>query len=201
MCGRFQLDVEDDEIKDIIEDQYRLPGLEDLPFKMGEVFPTDTALVLRRENMAVTASAMFWGFPKWKGHDVIINARAETALLKPMFRKHLTSMPIAIPTSGFYEWKAGQNGVKTKYRFREPGRNVLYLAGFAGSFSTEDGRPSERFVILTREPDAYMATFHNRMPVIIRKDEIGEWLGGTLLGYFLEREPFELVGVAAGEGR
>lgn len=75
---------------------------------------------------------MQWGFPGWSGPRVIFNARAETALDKAMFRKALVQWRVAVPVSGFYEWKAveGQKK-KDKYLFTLPEGGVLYLAAFA----------------------------------------------------------------------
>ena len=83
MCGRYY--IEDDEtiaemrkIFDEINQRYQNTPQRDA-WKTGEIFPTDTAPVLIGEKDAAQPILMKWGYPKWQGSGVIINARAETA--------------------------------------------------------------------------------------------------------------------------
>lgn len=48
---------------------------------------------------------------------------------------------------------------------------MLYMAGIYNQFDGED-----RFVVLTTEANRSMAEIHNRMPVIIPKDRIKDWI-------------------------
>lgn len=68
-----------------------------------EVRPTDTAPVLTLIDNQLIASPASWGFPKWYGKGVEINARSETALQKPMFSKAILTRRCVIPSTGFYE--------------------------------------------------------------------------------------------------
>jgi putative SOS response-associated peptidase YedK len=45
------------------------------------------------------------------------------------------------------------------------------MAGICNQFANED-----RFVILTTEANHFVEEIHNRMPVVIPKDKIREWL-------------------------
>jgi putative SOS response-associated peptidase YedK len=54
-------------------------------------------------------SLMRWGLiPSWakdmSGAAMMINARSETAAMKPAFRDPLTNRRCLIPADGFYEW-------------------------------------------------------------------------------------------------
>ena len=88
---------------------------------------------------------------------------------KPMFRKCLEQRRCVIPSTGFYEWAAD----KTKYRFRLPGEDALYMAGLYNEFA---GEP--RYVILTTAANESIADVHNRMPVVLPRARIAEWIGG-----------------------
>ena len=57
---------------------------------------------------------------------------------------------------------------KEKYEFRLKDRSPLYMAGIY----TTDGQ----FAILTRNAAAAMTEIHDRMPVILPKSLIDEWL-------------------------
>ena len=44
----------------------------------------------------------------------------------------------------------------------------------------EDGEPVETYTIVTTEPNAVVATIHDRMPVILAEDDYDRWLSGSL---------------------
>jgi putative SOS response-associated peptidase YedK len=125
----------------------------------------------------VTPMPIQWGFPKWKGKGVIINARAETAAQKPMFKGPLQTRRCVIPSTGFYEWRraSGKPG-KEKYLLTEPGKDILYMAGMVDTFSRPEGGTHEAFTILTTAANESVAALHDRMPVILQADELEAWL-------------------------
>jgi putative SOS response-associated peptidase YedK len=176
MCGRFNFtDEQLDEIKAIIQEaNARIHGQ---AVKTGEVCPTNLAAVMVWADNKVTPMPIQWGFPKWKGKGVIINARAETAAQKPMFRGPLQTRRCVIPSTGFYEWRRvnGKAG-KEKYLLKEPGKDILYMAGMADTFSRPDGGTHEAFTILTTAANGSVAALHNRMPVILQEGELEAWL-------------------------
>lgn len=182
MCGRYYVDPEmaEEMIRIIQEVEQKL----NTSPRVGEIFPTNEAPVLRLENGRRSAALMKWGFPKWDGKGSIINARSETALEKRMFKKPLMENRLVIPTTGFYEWKTREDNKKEKYLFRKTSENMLYLAGFYGDFKGENC-----FTILTTSANDSMQYYHNRMPVLLGGDEIDEWLEGVSLNEMLHRVP------------
>ena len=207
MCGRFSLDPGDPEIADIVTAvRSRIGFRTGAEPKTGEIAPTDTVPVLAVGSAGMRAEAMSWGFPRWDGKGVVFNARAETALKKSMFRDHLRSSPVVVPTTGFFEWKPARSGdpagsgrrapareKKEKFLFREEGRRVLWLAGFAAAFPSASGRADDCFTILTVPANESVSPYHDRMPLVLRKAEIVPWLSGEEFEYFLTRTPFPLT--------
>jgi putative SOS response-associated peptidase YedK len=169
MCGRYSLFVEQDEaeLRQILNEIG--VSYPDRSVRTGEIYPTDTAPVLSWQG-CIHPQPAIWGFQKFQGKGVIINARAETAAEKPMFRHALLSRRCVVPSTGFYEW----DRQKQKYLFRLPGEPVLYLAGFLREEAGED-----RYVILTTSANDSMQATHNRMPVILRREQIPVWLTET----------------------
>ena len=164
VCGRYCLyDDGNEELRAILD---RTEG----DYKIGEVFPTDKAPVLIQQDGSIHPQAVVWGFPAFRGKGVLINARAETVLEKPMFRNSIQTKRCVIPSSGFFEWSHDKQ--KTKYQFNLPGTEVLYMAGLYQDF--EDSR---RFVILTEPANESMIEVHTRMPLVLSKDSIPSWLG------------------------
>ena len=61
---------------------------------------------------------------------------------------------------------------------------MLYMAGFYDRFAGED-----RFAILTTAANPSMIDIHDRMPLIVRKQEIEDWVSDpTAVQAFLLRE-------------
>jgi len=172
MCGRFII-ANDENIAEIekilrgINENFSESGAY---VKTGEIYPTDNVPILCIQNARPAISIMTWGFPKWDGKGVIINAKSETAAEKNMFKESLLKRRCVVPSTGFYEWAKNSN--KTKYRFNDPSCPMLYMAGIY----TDYPGLGLRFVTLTRAANNYISDIHDRMPVILYKDELVRWL-------------------------
>lgn len=164
MCGRYTGNDDSDEFKKIYTATTK--AYPSVNLSSGEIFPTNTAPILCGTTEGITPIPAAWGYPKFEGKGVIINARAETAVEKYTFKDSVLSRRCVVPTTGYLEWSAD----KTKYRFNLPDESMLYLAGFFKQFV--DGY---RFVILTTEPNGSVKLVHNRMPVILPTDSIVRW--------------------------
>lgn len=144
----------------------------------GDVAPSGEALTVVQGAAGPEVCLRTWG---WPGHGgQIINARAETVTEKPMFRDNFARHRCVIPASFFYEWDAGRH----PYRFALPGE-PLYLAGICNA--------EGRFVILTTAPNGCMRPIHDRMPLILRPEQIRPWLSDPAAALaLLESTPPEL---------
>ncbi len=185
MCGRYNFTVEqNDEIIEILE-KLNAKLHHTAEVKRGDVYPTNQAPILIREQEEISPTISAWGFPKFDEKGVIINARSETASSKRTFRDSLHSRRCIIPSTGFYEW----DSEKRKFLFRMEGRKVLYMAGLYTHY-----RDELRFVILTTEANESMKEIHTRMPLVIPKEEISTWImEDQATGDFLKRVPPQLV--------
>ena len=133
---------------------------------IGDVHPSEQALILRRGRDRIETSFCNWGYPAKEQGGLVINARAETLLEKPMFCEDTLHRRCLIPASGFYEWDRR----KQKAEICVSERDVIY---FAGIYSLRSG--TERFVIITRPAEGEMCRIHDRMPLIIPDGEIEGW--------------------------
>ncbi|MDR0349985.1 MAG: SOS response-associated peptidase [Coriobacteriales bacterium] len=155
---------------------------------------------------ALEARPMVWGYPGFDTRrHVIFNTRIEQAAQRPMWSESFVRRRCVVPTSGFYEWrhvggaasrsakseKGGQSakGAKEKLLFTWPDGATLYLAGIYRSFGApaETDTPAviqavsalhDRFSIMTTAANASVRDVHDRMPVVLRPDELDEWLFG-----------------------
>ncbi len=110
---------------------------------------------------------------------LVINARAETVLEKRFFRENFSrgdmlERRVAIPTSGYYEWRTCEDGSRQKYHIgtTEP----LYIAAMTHVFGENAETADERAVILTTAPLPAIRTIHDRMPLLLTKAELEPWL-------------------------
>lgn len=183
MCGRYYIDTNWlDEIGNVV---YSF----DIDWKIcteqfqGDILPTNTAPIIEKTEHGLQLSLCKWGFPLQKGKNLVINARAETVLDKPSFSNGIWYHRIVIPASGFYEW----NRLKEKNTFTRSNASVLYLAGFCDWFDNE-----QRFVILTTAANESMIKVHDRMPLILEKEQLEDWFDNEKMQVILRQEPVML---------
>ena len=174
MCGRMANTLPHDAVAKLFEavPANALPQLPDY-----NLCPTQDVAVVTQEK-GRRYRPVRWGFmPVWyKALNVVpllINARSETVAEKPAFRKAVRERRCLVPVSGFYEWYR-EGDEKLPHYFHRADGQPLVMAGVWQEWG-EDGLPS--FAVLTTEANALMAPIHNRIPVVIEKDDWGKWLG------------------------
>ena len=84
-------------------------------------------------------------------------------------RRFEGSLRCLIPASGFYEFTAPQPGEKRKTRwlFTMPGQSWFWIAGIVRD---------EAFAMLTTEPGADIAPYHDRQIVVLPPEQGTDWL-------------------------
>ena len=153
----------------------------------GEMSPTDIVPVIAsNRNRQRAVFPMKWGFT---GKTLLMNARVETAAVKPTFKDAWKSHRCIVPASYYFEWEhlVGNNG-KTitgdKYAIQPQGSSMTWLCGL---YRFENDMPF--FVILTREPGEQIRFIHDRMPLILPEHLVNEWINPDV-------DPDKLVGEA-----
>jgi putative SOS response-associated peptidase YedK len=153
--------------------------LDFLPQKI-EVAPGKIVPVIFNEGVNVV-QPMKWGLiPFWAKEQSIgknmFNARAESVVEKPAFKKAYKTQRCIVPGNGFYEWKL-ENGKKVPYFFNLKDRPIF---GFAGLYDIWEepvgGNEIYSYTIVTTTPNEVVKPIHDRMPVIIEKNDEDVWL-------------------------
>ena len=169
MCGRYYIAEDDaaEELRQIIEAvNRRNPDAK----TGGEIRPGDTVPVLANSpSLQPGAYAMHWGYTLPDG-KLLFNARSETAAEKAIFKDGMTQRRCLIPATCYFEWEH-RGKEKIKYAIAPQNSSMIYLAGI---YRKEGTRAT--CTILTREPAESIAFIHNRMPVILPAEAIGDWL-------------------------
>jgi putative SOS response-associated peptidase YedK len=179
MCGRYTLysEKEDREIRRIVA---AVNQRFDEQIKPGDILPSDLAPVIckhRRDIIQNSLELMNWGYENPFKKGLIINARSETILEKPLFHEDFKQRRCLIPATGFYEWDTQ----KRQYVFQTD--QLLYLAGIYHRFMG-----SNKFVILTKPPNETVKSVHNRMPVLIPPAQREEWLEDLIVAIELTKK-------------
>ena len=176
MCGRYSLIFIDDLGKRFrifaptlgIRSHYNLA-----PSHMAPV-------IVQQEHTEMVM--MQWGLiPQWvqdpKRSIHPVNAMAETLAEKPMFCGLLQNRRCLVPASGFYEWrKEGKR--KIPYYIHLNDSPLFALAGLYDIWYDACNEAHPTYTIITTNANELVAPLHDRMPVILKREDEERWLTG-----------------------
>ncbi|SFY04310.1 SOS response-associated peptidase [Ruminococcus sp. XPD3002] len=154
----------------------------------GDIRPTDVAAVIasgRSGNIGVFP--MVWGFTSEASSKPIINCRTETAEQKSLWRESWRTRRCVIPASWYYEWGVsptaeGYNTLrqqrdikKTRFTIQTAGAEIVFLAGLY-RYEEHSGKQIPMFSIITREAVEPVRSIHDRMPLMLRQEDVRDWV-------------------------
>jgi len=187
MCGRYVATATDDQLGGLYGElvPYGPP-----PEPSWNIAPTDHPRVVleRVEDGAVQRQlrSLAWGLvPSWskstKGGARMINARVETVLEKPAFRKAILKRRCVVPAAGYYEWQSTDDG-KIPYFLHDQDQDVLSFAGLYELWpdpAKEHDDPTRwfwSFTIITNPATDALGHVHDRSPLILPAGLHDIWL-------------------------
>lgn len=175
VCGRFTIG----EIKELMTRFSIGEPIADMPRPRFNVAPTqDTPVVIGRSPNRLVMMR-FGLIPFWAKDERIgprlINARAETVAEKAAFRASLKDRRCLVPTTGFYEWKRVGND-KVPYLFRLRDEKLFAMAGLYDRWRSPTGETISSFTIVTTGANEIVSQAHDRMPVVLRREDEALWL-------------------------
>lgn len=117
-----------------------------------------------------------WGFETADRSQILFNTRIETASERPLWKTSLEQRRCVVPVHAFYESHTTERAISPKtrrevqqlYRFTSD-EGVLFLAGIWRG---------DRFSVITTEPNGSVAPIHDRMPLMLSREAIQDWLLG-----------------------
>jgi putative SOS response-associated peptidase YedK len=175
MCGRYSLS------KSKIELEERFQAELVAEFKPRyNIAPTQLLPVITSDSPK-GFSFFYWGITPDFGQNKpvaqkLINAKAETVNEKISFKASFQKRRCLIPADGFYEWKKLGKKTKIPYRFTLRDEDMFAFAGIWEEYETVTGETQHTFLILTTTPNEVVSEVHDRMPVIISRDQEKKWL-------------------------
>jgi putative SOS response-associated peptidase YedK len=199
MCGRYRRRAD----RQRIAEAFALGNVDGLslelaptynaaPQSMQPVIVWDDAVGMRMLHM------LFWRFlppfvtdPKKFKLDTI-NARGETLLDSKMWRSAFLESRCLVPVDSFIEWKRIDAKTKLPWIFAMEDDEPFALGGMWRRWRSPDGKSDmDTFAVITTDPNELLAekTGHDRMPVIIKKQDYQRWLEPCSK----ERPPLDLI--------
>jgi putative SOS response-associated peptidase YedK len=178
MCGRYALTAE----PDVLAALFALKVLQEYDVRYNLAPSQEAPVVVQSAGDSERkVEAMRWGLiPSWSKDPKIayrtINARSETAAIKPSFRAAFKRRRCLVPASWFYEWKR-DGKEKIPFRIRRADEQPLAFAGLWEQWKGNDSEgPRTTFTVLTTEANEDLDGLHDRMPCLIEENDFDRWL-------------------------
>jgi putative SOS response-associated peptidase YedK len=183
MCGRFTLAAPIDEIIDRFDIQAFLEEENYLP--SYNIAPSQKVLAVINDGKNNRMGFLRWGLiPTWATSmsigNKMINARAETLLEKPSFRHSFRKKRCLIIADSFYEWKRHDDKTKTPMRIKLKEDTLFAMAGIWEGWKTPEGTSIYSCSVITTSPNKLMEEIHDRMPVILKRNDEKTWLDPSI---------------------
>ena len=211
MCGRYAASAGAQQLLEALDVEDDQTG--------GALRPTWNAAPTQRHAVVLTRGPgdrveggprrelrlLTWGLvPSWSrdgtGGARMINARSETVLERPAFRRAAVARRCLVPVDGWYEWKAADaggapgagrspapRGRKQPHLMTLTDGGTMALAGIyelwrpratdeqGGAEETRED-PLVTYAVLTREAEPGLRAVHDRMPLVLPREAWDEWL-------------------------
>ena len=204
MCGRYAASASPEDLVEELGVQADLTGGELVAdYNLAPTRPAPVVLERPPREQPQGPSTrqlrlLTWGLvPSWAKDPKIgsrmINARAETLLEKPAYRRAALTRRCLVPADGWYEWQASPLAVATKGAARKQPFFMHRADGgrsaFAGLFEfwrdpqrSEDDPLAWRttYAIVTTVAEPGLDRIHDRMPVVLDADRWDAWLDPEL---------------------
>lgn len=130
-----------------------------------DIWPTETAPVVRRREDGVELAQLRWGLaPGRPKAPPVINFRSEG--------RRFPNGRCLVPASHFFEF-TGRKPPKNKWKFTKAGEDWFC---FAGLWRPATADCPEVFTLLTTEPGPDVAPIHDRQMVVLERRDWRAWL-------------------------
>jgi putative SOS response-associated peptidase YedK len=176
MCGRFVLLTD----LRVITESFNVQNVA-CEYKPGNnISPgQQIAAVIRRDDQNSLVNFRWGLIPSWAKDPSIgnrmFNARAETIAEKPSFKNAFQKRRCLIPADGFYEWQKIDR-IKKPLRFSLKSGEPFGFAGLYETWVSPEQKPINTCTIITTEPNELLRPIHDRMPVIVPKEQEAAWI-------------------------
>lgn len=179
MCGRYTLFanyqdiIERFAIEAAINEEFYIPSY--------NIAPSNSVLSIVNDGRVNRLGFLKWGLiPPWakdeKSGYKLINARAETLMVKPSFREAYKKRRCLVIADSYYEWKRQDDNSKTPMRIKLKTNELFGMAGLWERWQTLNGNTIYSCSIITTQANELTKNIHERMPAILKPEDEKVWL-------------------------
>ena len=166
MCGRYVVTKPVTKTADLVKTTIKVKDKDNY-----NAHPTQKLPVIKSYTNGRTLENFDWGLvPTWasdkKDFRPLINARLETLMEKVSFKKLIQTSRCLVVADGYYEWKR-EKKEKTPYYFTRSDGSIIFFAAI---------HQNNQFCIITREATDKVKEIHHRVPLILNKEQILNYL-------------------------
>lgn len=177
MCGRYTLRTRP---QAIVEHFGAELATEEEFLPRYNIAPTQQVPMVRERSSGSRVLVLArWGLiPSWApaSRGGQINARAETVHSTPMFRLAFQRRRCLVPADGYYEWLTrADSRRKQPFHLRLADDRLLAFAGVWERWQRGSERVDSLAIITSAACEA-VRNIHDRMPVILARNDYSSWL-------------------------
>jgi putative SOS response-associated peptidase YedK len=176
MCGRYSFTLPPEAIREL----FRVVTVLNLQPRYN-IAPTQVVPVIGLEPSGERALKPFrWGLIPWWSKELpksapLINARSEGIATGKMFGEAFQKRRCLVPADGFYEWYKDKSD-KRPWRIVDAERPAFAFAGVWEGWRNPEGEIVRSFAIVTTKANEKLSPIHDRMPVMLKRDDEDAWL-------------------------
>ena len=152
--------------------------LKDISFDYApsyNIAQTQNIAVVVRSKVGNNLIRLKWGFVLDYADGPVINARDDKILQVQAFKNALIGSRCLIPSSGFYEWQTIGNK-KIPHYIKLKSNETFSFGGLCQNIKETNGSNDKRCTIITTTSNSLVGNIHDRMPVILQKEDEVTWL-------------------------
>ena len=169
MCGRYNILADPEKLVDWFKVEDNLSPATILP--TYNAAPSQFLPIIKEDEMV----SAYWGLvPFWakdkKSSFHMINVRSETINEKKSYATPFKHTRCLVPVSGWYEWKK-EGSEKQPFVFE-----IDDIIALAGIYTHNKDLDLLSYSIITTNANEVAADVHDRMPVVLNKDQYDVWL-------------------------
>lgn len=175
MCGRFTRAINTAAVAEAF-------GVDEISTDLKasyNIAPTQPVAVVVSEGKKRLIEVRWGLVPSWAKDlsvgNKMINARAETVTEKASFRNAFKKRRCLVVADGFYEWQKLGDGKRPVYIHLKSAQ-PFGMAGLYEVWHSPEGKEVMTCAIITTAANELMQPIHDRMPVIIAKENEDLWL-------------------------
>lgn len=136
--------------------------------------PVETVSVILTKNQKRRLDRFRWGLmPFWAVDSRQADSRS--IFRKQAFDRIVRKQRCIVPSDGFYGWME-EGKKRIPVRIENEDRSLFGMAGIYEVWRSASGKELKLCSVLTKEANAIVSPYHERMPVILNQEAIDVWL-------------------------